>query len=154
MLDATTSGMTDKVEAQEAGDKLARAGKVRTRKAARKPAKTAAKSAKPRQTAASVPSPAVSMETPAVMAATGFMAPFAMAEEATMFWRRARCLSVNWMEALGRCRTPQDLIDTNAHFGEKALTLGYDEGFRVLERGALMGRQAAAPGSLVLRDSE
>ena len=150
MLDATTSGMTDKVEAQEAGDKLARAGKIRSRKAARKPAKPAAK----RKVETGVPSPAVSMETPAVMAATGFMTPFAMAAEATMFWRRARGLSMCWMEALGRCRTPQDLIDTNAHFGEKALALGYGEGFRVLERGALMGRQAAAPGSLALRDSE
>lgn len=147
MLDASSSGMTDRIDAQEIAEKP-----TRGRKARRKPAKNSGSA--PKRVALPETSPAVSMEAPAVMAAAGFMTPFAVAAEATMFWRRARGLSMCWMGALSRCRTPQDLIETNAHYGEKALALGYSETFRVLERGALMGRQAAAPGSLALRDCE
>jgi hypothetical protein len=140
MLDATTSGVSERVEEQAPVRKTPRARKSPPQ--GRGVFGTA------------VPTPAAAMEAPAVMAAAGFMTPFAMAAEATMLWRRSRCLSMRWMEALSKCRTPQDVIETNARFGEKALALGFSESFRVFERGAMMGRQAAAPASLALRDAE
>lgn len=94
------------------------------------------------------------VEEPAVVAATGFMTPFAMAAEASMFMRKSRGLAMRWSADLLKCRTPQDVIAVNARHGERALSMGYAEMWRVLERSALWGRAAAAPQSFKLRDHD
>lgn len=99
-------------------------------------------------------SPAQMVEGPMVAAASMMMAPYAFASEAVMAARRARGLSFAWMHALSRCKSPQDVIDVNARYGERALALGFGEGMRAFERGAMMGRRAVAPGSIALRDAD
>lgn len=94
------------------------------------------------------------VEQPTVYMASGFFAPFAAMQEAQSFWRKSYGLSRRWAESLMKCRTAPEVIETNAKFGERAMTLCYSECWRVAERSALMGRQAVAPGSLALRDAE
>lgn len=91
-------------------------------------------------------------EAPAVAAATGFMTPFAMMAEADMFLRKSRGLAMRWGADLAKCRSPHEMIDVNARYGERAMAMGYSEMWRVLERSALWGRACAAPRSLALRD--
>lgn len=93
-------------------------------------------------------------ETGAVMAATGMLTPFAAAQEMAMFGRRVRGMNMQYAAALARSRNVNDVMDANMRYGERMLGLAFGEFGRVLERSALMGRRAAAPGSLSLRDAD
>lgn len=92
------------------------------------------------------------VEEGAVFAATTMMTPFAMAQEATMFMRRVRGLNMQYFAAISKAKSPAEVIDANMKYGERALGLTFGEFGRVLERSALMGRRAAAPDTLPLRD--
>lgn len=151
MLDATGSSAVTHSDggSAPAARRASKSAKSASRKAAQAAAQKAVNDA-----FSSAATPAKAFEGPAVAAAAGFMTPFAVAAEATMFWRRSRGLSLCWMRALAKCKSPQDVIETNARYGEKAMALGFGETFRVFERSAMMGRQAAAPASLALRDTD
>lgn len=92
------------------------------------------------------------VEEPAVAAAAGFMSPFAFASEYGMFMRKSRALGMRWGADLAKCRSMQDVINVNAHHGERALSMGYAEWWRAFERSALWGRASVAPQSLKKRD--
>ena len=100
------------------------------------------------------PSPQKSIEDAAVAATTGFMTPFAMVSEASMFWRKARGLAVRWGQDAARCRSMPELIELNARFGERAMALGYSGMWRVMERSAMLARQSVAPRSYAMRNAE
>ncbi|MCI4664069.1 MAG: hypothetical protein MRY74_05040 [Neomegalonema sp.] len=94
------------------------------------------------------------VETPGVFWAASMCAPFAAMQEAQMLWRKNYGLARRWSESLWACRSAPEIIETNARYGERALAIAYSEGWRIVERSALMGRQAVAPASLKLRDAD
>lgn len=89
-----------------------------------------------------------------VMAASMMMAPLAFAQHSAMAMRRSRALMRHWGEEAVRCRSVGALIEVNRHFGERAMAMTAGEMMRFFEHSALMGRAAAAPDSLKLRDAD
>ncbi|MEM9726217.1 MAG: hypothetical protein AAF909_12270 [Pseudomonadota bacterium] len=86
--------------------------------------------------------PARMMGRQRMLAAAAAMAPFAAMQSASVAIRRARALQKGWREAASRCKSAQELIDVNRKYGEKALSAGAGEAWRVLERSLELGRVA------------
>lgn len=96
--------------------------------------------------AASLPAfdPASIMEKQRIFSAALAMTPFAAAQTASLAMRRARALQKGWREAASRCKSARDLIDVNRRYGEKAISAGATEGWRILERSLELGKVAAS----------
>lgn len=88
----------------------------------------------------------------AVAMAASWMAPFAVASEMTAQARRVRGLSLRWSQALTRCRTMNEVVETNARFGEEAIAIGYSGAWRVLERSTVLARRSVSPRAFAERN--
>lgn len=95
-----------------------------------------------------------SWESQRVLAASMMMAPFAAAQASALAMRKTRALAKNWRDAAARCKTMQELIEVNRAYGERAISLGAGEMWRLVERSTLMGRAAMAPQSMALRNQQ
>lgn len=100
------------------------------------------------------PSPSALAAEAMVAMTAAWMTPFAALQETATQMARVRTLSTRWARSLAQCRTPAQVIETQAEFGRQAMALGFASAFGVMERSSLVARRAVAPVNFAERNKD